>query len=143
MPLRNKVIDILKIDRESLSHRTVRTAVTFLLVDIAWIFFRATSLEQAITVIKKSFEFTPWVFTDGGLFEAGLSQASFNVGVAGIALLITMDILSFNGVEMRDRIIKQSILYRWIIMIGAILSILIFGIWGAGYNASSFIYQQF
>lgn len=143
MPLRNKAIEVLKIDRESLSHRTVRTVVTFLLVDIAWIFFRATSLEQAITVIKKSFEFTPWVFTDGGLFKAGLSQASFNVGIAGIALLITMDILSFNGVEMRDRIIKQSIWYRWIIMIGAILSILIFGIWGAGYNASSFIYQQF
>ena len=73
----------------------------------------------------------------------GLSQGSFNVGVAGIALLVIMDILAFNGVEIRDRIIRQSIWYRWIIMIAGILSVLIFGIWGAGYNASSFIYQQF
>jgi len=143
MPLRDKVSDILKIDRGGLSHRTVKTVVTFLLVNFAWIFFRATTLEHAVTIIKKSFEFTPWVFTDGSLFDLGLSQASFNVGVAGIALLITMDILSFNGVEIRDRIIKQAIWYRWIIMIAAILSILVFGIWGAGYNASSFIYQQF
>ena len=143
MPVRDKAVDLLKIDRGSLSHRTVRTLVTFLLVNLAWIFFRATSLEQAIEVIKKSFEFTPWVFTDGKLFKMGLSQASFNVGIAGIALLITMDILAFNGVEIRDRIIKQSIWYRWIIMIAAILAISIFGIWGAGYNASSFIYQQF
>ncbi len=143
MPVRDKVVDLLKIDRGSLSHRTVRTLVTFLLVNLAWIFFRATSLEQAIEVIKKSFEFTPLVFTDGKLFKMGLSQASFNVGIAGIALLITMDILAFNGVEIRDRIIKQSIWYRWIIMIAAILAISIFGIWGAGYNASSFIYQQF
>jgi hypothetical protein len=65
------------------------------------------------------------------------------VGIAGIALLITMDILAFNGVEIRDRIIKQAVWYRWIIMIAAILAISILGIWGAGYNASSFIYQQF
>lgn len=143
MPIRDKVVAALKIDREALSHVTVKTVVTFLLVNLAWVFFRATSLEQAITIIEKSFEFTPWVFTDGELFEMGLTEAGFNVAAAGIALLITMDILAFNGVEIRDRIIKQSIWYRWIIMIGGILAILIFGIWGAGYNASNFIYQQF
>jgi hypothetical protein len=142
-PLRDKVVDTLKIDRNGLSHRTVKTVFTFLLVNLAWVFFRASSLEQAIVVIKKSFEFTPWVLSDLSLYEKGLSHGSFNIGIAGIALLIVMDILNYNGVEMRERIIKQSIWYRWIIMIGAILAILIFGIWGAGYNASSFIYQQF
>ena len=73
----------------------------------------------------------------------GLSRGSFNVGIFGIILLIVMDILAFNGVEIRDRIIRQSIWYRWIVMIAGILAVLIFGIWGAGYNASSFIYQQF
>lgn len=143
MPVRNKLVEIFKIDRNGLSHRTVKTIGTFLLVNLAWVFFRSASLEQALLVIKKSFEFTPWIFTDGSLFKLGLSQGSFNVGIAGIALLITMDIISFNGVEIRDRIIEQAVWYRWIIMIAAILSILIFGIWGAGYNASSFIYQQF
>ncbi len=143
MPVRDKIVAVLKIDREGLSHRTVKTIVTFLLVNLAWVFFRAPTLEQAILIIKRSFEFTPWVFTDGGLFMMGLSQGSFNVGIAGIALLITMDILAFNGVEIRDRIIRQAIWYRWIIMIAGILAISIFGIWGAGYNASSFIYQQF
>ena len=134
---------MLKIDRNGLSHRTMKTLFTFLLVNLAWIFFRASSLEQALVVIKKSFEFTPWVLSDETLFKFGLSRGSFNIGIAGIVLLIIMDVLNFNGVEMRERIIKQSIWYRWAVMIGAILAILIFGIWGAGYNASSFIYQQF
>ena len=142
-PLRDKVVETLKIDRNGLSHRTMKTIFTFLLVNLAWVFFRANSLEQAITVIKKSFEFTPWVLSDLSLYKMGLSRGSFNIGIAGIALLIVMDILNFNGVEMRERIVKQSFWYRWVIMIGAILAILIFGIWGAGYNASSFIYQQF
>ena len=142
-PVRDKVVEVLKIDRNGLSHRTMKTIFTFLLVNLAWIFFRAGSLEQALVVIKKSFEFTPWVLSDETLFKFGLSRESFNIGIAGIVLLIIMDVLNFNGVEMRERIIKQSIWYRWAVMIGAILAILIFGIWGAGYNASSFIYQQF
>ena len=143
IPLRDKVTDMLKIDRGGLSHRTVKTLFTFLLVNLAWVFFRADSLGKAFDVIKKSFEFTPWVFSDGRLYEMGLSRASFNVGILGIILLIVVDILAFNGVEIRDRIIRQSIWYRWIVMIAGILAVLIFGIWGAGYNASSFIYQQF
>ena len=143
MPLRDKLVDVLKIDRQGLSHRTVKTLFTFLLVNLAWVFFRAPTLSDAFTVIKKSFEFTPWVFTDGSLFELGLSQRSFNVGVFGIVLLIIMDILAFNGVEIRDKIIRQSIWYRWAIMIAGILAVFIFGIWGAGYDAASFIYQQF
>ena len=143
MPLRDKIVETLKIDRNGLSHRTMKTIFTFLLVNLAWIFFRASSLEQAIVIIRKSFEFTPWIFSDQSLFEKGLSHGSFNVGVAGIVLLIIMDVMNFNGVEIRERIVRQSIWYRWAIMIAAILVILIFGIWGAGYDASSFIYQQF
>ena len=143
MPLRDKIVETLKIDRNGLSHRTMKTLFTFLLVNLAWIFFRASSLEQAILIIRKSFEFTPWIFSDQSLFEKGLSHGSFNVGVAGIVLLIIMDVMNFNGVEIRERIVRQSIWYRWAIMIAAILVILIFGIWGAGYDASSFIYQQF
>ncbi len=143
MPVRDKIVEVLKIDRQGLSHRTVKTLLTFLMVNLAWVFFRATSLTHALTIIKKSFEFTPWVFSDGSLVEFGLSKAGLNVGYLGIVLLIIIDVLAFNDVEIRERILRQSIWYRWLIMIGAILVILIFGIWGAGYDASSFIYQQF
>ncbi len=143
VPVRDKIVEVLKINRESLSHRTVKTVLTFLLVNLAWIFFRSPSLPVALTVIKKSCEFTPWVFTDQSLFKFGLSHGSINVGFVGIIVLIVADILCYNGVVMREKILSQSIWYRWLIMIGAILVILIFGIWGAGYNASSFIYQQF
>ena len=143
MPLRDKIVEVLKIDRNGLSHRTIKTILTFFFVNLAWIFFRAPSLDQAFIIIKKSFEFTPWIFTDKSLFSYGLTVGNFNVGMIGIILLAAMDILNFNDIEIRERIIGQSIWYRWVIMIGAILAILIFGVWGAGYNASSFIYQQF
>ena len=143
MPVRDKIVELLKIDREGLSHRTIKTILTFFFVNLAWVFFRASSLEHAVVIIKKSFEFTPWVFTDQSLLGYGFTQGDFKVTMISLILLIAMDILNFKDIEIRDKILSQSIWYRWIIMIGAILAILIFGIWGAGYNASSFIYQQF
>ena len=142
-PVRNKLVEVFKIDREGISHRTVKTIITFLFVNLAWVFFRASSIEQALTVIRKSFEFTPWVFTDQSLYTLGLSRSSFGVGVFGIALLIITDLMAYRGFEIREKIIRQGIWYRWAVMIVAIIVILVFGIWGAGYNASSFIYQQF
>ena len=65
------------------------------------------------------------------------------MAVAGLIILGIMDVLSYNGFEMRKLIIRQGIWYRWAIMIAAVVAILVFGIWGAGYNATSFIYQQF
>ncbi len=143
MPVRDRIIEVLKINRQGLSHRTIKSLLTFLLVNFAWIFFRSSSLEQAWTVIKKSFEFTPWIFTDASLTRYGLSELGFNVAVAGLIILGIMDVLSYNGFEMRKLIIRQGIWYRWAIMIAAVVAILVFGIWGAGYNATSFIYQQF
>ncbi len=143
MPVRDKIVELLKIDREGISHRTIKTILTFFFVNLAWVFFRASSLEHAVVIIKKSFEFTPWVFTDTSLLDHGFTQGDFKVAAISLILLIAMDILNFKDIEIRDKILSQSIWYRWIIMIGAILAILIFGIWGAGYNASSFIYQQF
>lgn len=143
IPVRDKMTEALRIDREGLSHRTGKVILTFAFITFAWVFFRASSVTQALVIIRKCFEFTPWVLTDGTLFQYGLTQGGFNVSVAGIILLIVADVISYRGIEIRSRIIGQSIWYRWLIMIGAILTILIFGTWGAGYDATDFIYQQF
>jgi D-alanyl-lipoteichoic acid acyltransferase DltB (MBOAT superfamily) len=143
MPLRDWLVKVFKINREGLSHKTMKTIFTFLLVNLAWVFFRAPSMPYALVIIKKSLQFTPWIFTDRSLLGYGLTQGEMNVTIAGLILLAVMDVLNYRGVEIRERIVAQSIWYRWVVMIGAILTILIFGIWGAGYNASSFIYQQF
>ncbi len=143
MPVRNRIVTALKINREGISHRTIKGVLTFLLVNFAWIFFRSSTLEQAFGIIKKSFQFTPWVFTDDSLKNYGLSELNLNALMCGLILLGIVDVLTYNGFELRKLILKQGFWYRWAIMIAAIVAILVFGVWGAGYNASSFIYQQF
>ena len=47
------------------------------------------------------------------------------------------------GLHIRESLNKQNIVFQWIIIYGLFICIIIFGIYGFGYDASSFIYQQF
>ena len=142
-PVRDRIVSIARIDRDSFAHRAVKVVITFLLVNAAWVFFRAESLSQAFDVLTKCFEFTPWVLTDGTLFHYGLDQANMLVLLLGLILLIAVDAVTYRGTNVREKILEMNLLLRWAIIIPAILIILLCGIWGVGYDASSFIYQQF
>lgn len=142
-PLRDWCVNVFKVERNAFSHRVLKVLVTFLLVNFAWVFFRASSLGEALVIIKNSFVFTPWMLADGSLYKHGLDSADFFVAIVGLIIVVVTDLVNYNGFIIRERILKQGIWIRYIIVIAAIISILVFGIWGPGYDSAAFIYQQF
>lgn len=132
-----------RVKRESFSHRALKTFVTFLLVNYAWVLFRADTVLDALLVMKNSLNFTPWKLFDGSLLSYGLDLPDFLIALAGIVFIIFADVLNYKGIVIREKILSQHIVVRYVVGIAGILVILIFGIWGPGYEASSFIYQQF
>ena len=142
-PIRDKVTDIFNVGRPSFSHRVVKTVGTFILVGYAWVFFRADSMMQALRIIRRSFVFTPWKFVDGSLYSFGLNRANFILGLAGIILIAVVDIFNYEGIVIREKILRQGMWLRWLIIITGILFTVICGIWGPGYNVADFIYKQF
>ena len=142
-PVRDWCVNVFKVERNAFSHRVLKVLVTFLLVNFAWIFFRASSLGEALVIIKNSLVFTPWMLADGSLYKHGLDSADFFVAIVGLIIVVVTDLVNYNGFVIRERILKQGIWIRYIIVIAAIISILVFGIWGPGYDSAAFIYQQF
>ena len=142
-PVRDWCVNLFKVERNAFSHRVLKVLVTFLLVNFAWVFFRASSLSEAFLIIKNSLVFTPWMLADGSLYKHGLDSADFFVAIVGLIIVIVTDLVNYNGFVIRERILKQGIWIRYIIVIAAIISILVFGIWGPGYDSAAFIYQQF
>ena len=61
----------------------------------------------------------------------------------GLAALLGLDYAKYRGLDLLGKLKDQAIWFRWSIYIIAILSILIFGVWGSNYDANSFIYFQF
>lgn len=121
-----------------------RILVTFILVDFAWIFFRADSLEHAKDIINRMIHMNnPELLANGTLYHLGLNQKNFVVLIISVLLLLVADIAKYNHVKMREVILNFNIVNRWIVILAAVVSILLFGIWGSGYEAVNFIYFQF
>jgi len=85
----------------------------------------------------------PWTLYDRSLLQLGLSQSDYNILIFGILILLVVGILQERGLEIRAALDRQNLWFRWLIAIGAILAVLLFGVYGSNYDARSFIYAQF
>ena len=142
-PIRDALAQRLHIDRTRGSHRALQILVTFLLVSFAWIFFRADSFSQAVQIIRCMKGAEIWSLTDGSLLGLGLDTMNWVLLAAGLVFLFVRDLCVRRGISLRVQLQKQGIWLRWLLYIGAVLLILVCGIWGPGYDASTFIYSQF
>lgn len=143
-PFKKKLAGLLDIRENSLSHKGIRVLTTFFLVDLAWVFFRADSAFSALRIIKRMFTAkNHWVWFDDSLYLCGLNQKNFSLMMWGILLLFAVDICKYKGIRLREVLINQDDWAQCLTVVAAVLGILLFGMWGAGYDAANFIYFQF
>ena len=140
---KNRVYGKLKVKSEPFSFRLGQAIVTFILVDFAWIFFRATGISAAFGTVKNMFSsFNPWIIFDGSLYELGLDHKEFLIAGAAILILFIVD-----RIRSRRDILKglssQNAVFRWAVYLILVSSILMFGVYGNDYVQTQFIYFQF
>lgn len=143
-PVRNKAVRWFHLNRDSFSHRLLQTLITFILIDFTWIFFRANRFLDAIAIIREIVgAHNLWIFFDSSLYQCGLSQRDFLLMLFSIGILFMADCLKYKGINVREVIARQDYWFRWGVLSFSVLFILLVGIWGIGYDASSFLYFQF
>lgn len=122
--------------------RVIRIVITFILVDFAWIFFRADNIIVANHIIKNIFTTSNINDLSDGIFNLGLSKANVTALLVAILILLIADILRYKKVDMKDLLYKRNICVRYAFYIILFFTIVIFGTYGSGIP-SSFIYFQF
>ena len=143
-PIRNQCNQIFALKPDSIGHKALSALITFILVDFAWIFFRAESLSVAIEMIKSMVHLgNISILWNGALYDLGIGFKSFLVLMFGIAVLLFADFMKYKGIQIRKVILEQELWCRWLCYLSMALFILVFGIWGGSYDAASFIYFQF
>lgn len=124
--------------------RCVDRLVTFLLVMIAWIIFRADKLRVGLSMVGSIFTvYNPWILFDDSLLRLGLDWKDWIVLIASILLLFKVEELQERGQVIRDRILDQPIWFRWGTYLACIGVVIVFGIYGFGFDAKAFIYGSF
>lgn len=143
VPVRERVCRVLRIDRERPFWRFARALFTFCLVDFAWLFFRAPSFSAARRMLVHMLtQPHPFVFM-GQIFTLELDKLNFLAALAFLGVLLVADLLQERYGSLRPYIASRALPVRWAIYLVGILTVLIFGIYGPGYDARAFAYFQF
>lgn len=144
-PVKNRIYSLCKCKTESISFRFGQTAVTFLLVDLAWIFFRAGSLRVALSYIQRIFtKWDPWSLFNGEIYNLGLDRPEFNILAVAVLVLFLAELVRYFKKQTVDVFLaEQCLWFRWGVVILLILAIMVYGIYGIKFESAQFIYFQF
>lgn len=143
-PIRDKIIKVFKLHKNSLGNKLFSILMTFVLIDFSWIFFRAPSTSTAISIIKSIFTAqNPWILFDGSLYKCGLDIKNFHFMIISIVILMFVDYMKYKKIKIHKIILRQNFWFRCLFVWIAICIILIFGKWGPAFNNANFIYFQF
>ncbi|MDO4633597.1 MAG: MBOAT family O-acyltransferase [Eubacteriales bacterium] len=138
--------DRLHFNQHCVTWRWFQVLRTMLLVAIGRVIYITPNFHAALVVLK-SMVTVPnfWIFFDGSVFDLGLNSANALILVVACLILFGVELAQELGGGMHIRVWmrSQNVLIRWIIAFGLIFTILIFGIYGKGYDAAGFIYMQY
>lgn len=141
---REKIYMVFNISAESRKKRLLKQVGTFLLVNWAWIIFRADSLWLGARMIKHMFvEFNPWILLNDQIFTLGLGWKEMVVLLVSVLMFCKVEKYHEEGKSFSDRIMSQRLIIRWCVYLIAILGIMVLGTYGFGFNAQDFIYGGF
>ncbi len=133
----------LHISTESFGFQLFRMARTLALFSIGRMLTVTGSLKGFANLFSGLFkEHRLWTLFDGSLYRHGLDYKNFCVALVGILLIWASDMLG-GHMQIRETLAKQPLPLRWLIYYGGIVLVLIFGMYGAAFEASNFVYGGF
>lgn len=138
-PVKEKIANAL--DSKPSLYKGICTCVTFVLISFTWIFFRASSINEAFAIINRIFSSFSYVnLIDGTIFGVGLGVNNMLFAIAAIVILIIADVLceknkcDVSGLLTHTNVVlRTGIYYIMIIMILLSLNL----------NMTEFIYSKF
>lgn len=136
--IENIITKYKKPQKDSLIKKIFKVTFTFMLVTFAWIFFRANTVSDAFTVV-------------GNLLDFGMVKDFTLLGTTILELIILfvtfiivyiLEIIS-SKFDIEKFFYNRNIIIRWAFYFILLFTIIIFGIYGPGFDATEFIYFQF
>lgn len=127
-----------------LSFRLFQYLRTFLLVCVIFLFVRADRCQTALFMLRGMFAASPVALGEGvsRMFSV-FGGKTLAVLAYAVAVLAAVEIWHVKGVHVRERLARQNLPARWAVLLVLLFSVLLFGAYGAAFNAADFIYGGF
>lgn len=144
-PIKQKLHGLLQIRIETAGYHALQILITFGLSVVSFVFFRAESVLDGIYYLQRMItRFDIWSLTAGNIYHMGLDEKEMRVLLVAILILILVDWLYEKKRVYFNTLIKgKGLIVQYLVSIALLVMILVFGIYGQGYDATQFIYFQF
>jgi D-alanyl-lipoteichoic acid acyltransferase DltB (MBOAT superfamily) len=141
--LRTRLSAWSRLDRHPTLQKWFRVTVTFHLVLLAWVFFRANSLGDALTVlwniVTMDLKHLAYRLTTG-FYANDLARGWFDLGLAAGLITLLLVIELYQRRPDRSTVLAaRPAWFRWAVYYAALMGIILFGV----YEHAAFIYFQF
>lgn len=136
----------LKIRDDSKGFRAFQIVRTFILAGIIpRVITRAPSVHAAFVIFKHCFTGTGmYQFHVGkGLEQYGWSRTHLVIAVIAMLLQLIISILKERGVNIRESVAGLVLPVRWALYLALLFGVILFGIYGPGFDPKNFVYAGF
>ena len=143
-PLGDKLLEKMKLTRENKAVDIIRILRTWVVIFAGELFFRADTLTDGFIMFKKMFSgFSPAILWNGTALLWGLDKADWIVVLVCLLIVITVNVIREKGTDVSACLLQKPLVLRWALTFGLIFIILIFGLYGPGYQEVDLIYAGF
>lgn len=124
-------------------YRAFMVVRTFFLMGSLRLFDNARGCRDAFISFGSIFtQWNPGRLTVQEFLDLGLSKADYVIVAAGVLLLFSTSLLQRKQ-PVREYLAGKPFVLRYLVFAGLFLSVVLFGIYGMGYDSAGFIYNQF
>ena len=142
---RENVYKFFRINTNAFLWKIFCAGVTFGLVDLSWLFFRAGGVMLALKMLKRIYlDFNIGFLCLDSFYNIFGTTRNFAIIIISLIVVLIVDMVRRMGFSIQRYILEQQIIYRWVIYFAIVGTIFIFGTYGGGYEQQAqFIYFQF
>jgi len=146
-PIFDAITDKLHIDRENFFFRLFQILRTFIVVLVGYVFDVAPSFSEAMRTFGAFFTAQNFSAGINEISTLGLNGIEYTmIGIFTIVLFVVSVIQEKHekkGENIRQMLDRKPFMLRWAVLFIGIMTVLIFGVYGSGFNAIEFVYMQF
>ena len=144
-PLFDSILKKLHINPNAVWYSVFQMLRTFIIVLVGYVFDVAPGFSQAMRTFRLILTNQSLTAARAEISELGLGKKDMLVILAGIAVIFIVSVIQERhpSTTIREMLDRKPFLLRFAVIFIGIMAVIVYGVYGSGYNPADFVYMQF